>query len=117
MDELPDPEDELTAGNAGPAVSSATRLWGIAIAISYGVVVLAAGVFANELGGIRWAASLVAALPPALGVLFGIPKVIRARPIGPMVLFHLIAYPLLAALTIGLPGAFIAWRVSLIFAD
>jgi hypothetical protein len=91
-----------------PTVSS--RIWGAVIAGIYVAIVVAAGIFAQPLDS-HWLTG-IALLPAAAFFAAGLPRVIYGRPRALLALFHLIVYPLAAAVTLGIPAALVAYKIS-----
>lgn len=86
------------------------RTAAMVVVAGYAAVVVALAVFARPLS--RNALIGIALLPAAVAFLFGLPMVWRGKPRRLMAIFHLIVYPLLAAITLGLPGVLIAWQLA-----
>lgn len=80
------------------------------LAAIYMAAVVAVGLLVRPLN--RWALSATVLLPAAIVFLFSIPMVVRSRPRGLMALFHLVLYPIAAAITLGLPGALVAYLIA-----
>ena len=86
------------------------RIGAVAFVVCYFAAAFAVG------WGVRpvttpWMIGIVLA-PGLFAFLAGIPKVVRTRPRGIMALFHLLVFPTAAVVTLGLPGAYVAWQVS-----
>lgn len=90
--------------------SLATRLGGVALAAAYALAILAVALFARPVN-LLWLGG-VALLPGAACFLLGVPKVVSGGPRGLLALFHLLVYPLLAAVALGLPGAGVAYLLA-----
>ena len=90
---------------------SATRTGAIILATAYGITILVIPALVHPLDR-PWLIG-IALLPAVVCFLFGIPKVVKPRAI--MAVFHLLVYPLFAAITFGLPGAYIAYEFGKLF--
>jgi hypothetical protein len=96
-----------------PALGT-SRALGILSAALYVALVIAIGIAVQPLT-IPWALGIVL-LPAASCFILGIPRVLDTKPRGLMALLHLGLYPLAAAITLGLPGVYVAYRVGLLVA-
>lgn len=98
-----------------PAPSLGTsRVLGILSAALYVALVIAIGIAVQPLT-VAWAV-VIMLLPATVCFILGIPRVLQTKPRGFMALFHLGLYPLAAAITFGLPGVYVAYRVGLLVA-
>jgi len=80
------------------------------LAAVYVIAIVAIGIWARPVsGGMLTATAL---FPGVVAVLAGIPRVIPPGPRGIMALFHLVLYPLLAVVFLGLPGAGIVSQIA-----
>lgn len=69
---------------------------------AYVAAIVGVGVSVNPIDR-RWLVG-IALLPGVAAFIGGIPKVVRSRTRGITALFHLVAYPLVAVITMGGPG-------------
>lgn len=74
----------------------------------YWAATIAICIFAHPIGGNVAALCGIALLPAVAYAILQIPRAMRMRPRSLAVVFHLILFPLAAAITIGLPTAFLA---------
>ena len=93
---------------------STTRIAAALLVAAYLIAILAVAVFAHPPGAAPLIA--IALLPAIVCFLSGIPIVARSSPRGILAVFHLVLYPLFAAIALGLPGAFIAIQLARLFA-
>lgn len=102
------PSASVPATEDTPSVGKRNaRTWGIALLVVYFAAAVAIGLLWRPLGPGPLAG--VALAPAVVAFVLGLPRVARSRPRGLMAVFHLIVYPLGAAVTIGLPGALVAY--------
>lgn len=80
------------------------------LAAVYLIAIFAVGIWARPVS--RGTLTGIALFPGVIAFLAGIPRVIRPGAHGIMALFHLVLYPLLAVIFLGLPGTWIASQLA-----
>jgi hypothetical protein len=93
--------------------SNSSRFAAILLVVAFVAVMVTVAYFARPLD--VWWLIAVGLLPSLVGFVFGIGPVLRSKPRRVMIVFHLIVYPIFAAVVFGLPAAYITFRLSDLF--